>query len=119
MWKPRNKWQLQTKGGCENSSSGGGSSSDSRIVIRGTVTMDANNPFKFEPIAPNLEPEQLLLADVIAIHAPTSSAIRDYVYAVKADDALAFYLNTNTFGKLLYVPLAGTVEVDGSGEKPK
>ena len=30
MWKPRNKWQLQTKGGCE--SSGGGSSSKPMVI---------------------------------------------------------------------------------------
>lgn len=36
MWKPRNKWQLQTKGGCESSSSGG--SGGSGIAILNFVT---------------------------------------------------------------------------------
>lgn len=50
MWKPRNKWQLQTKGGCE--SSGGGSSELPQVIIvsTGTTITDFNADPKVQKI---------------------------------------------------------------------
>lgn len=111
MWKPRNKWQLQTKGGCESSE--GGSSSDSRIVIRGTVNQDGT--YKFEPIEPNLVGYKLVLADVIVIDDAAATASRGPVSQCRFDDA-GYYLLTTKLSKssLIYDPSTGAVSEDSS-----
>jgi len=112
MWKPRNKWQLQTKGGCESS---GGSSSDSSIVIRGTV--QEGDTIKFEPIAPNLTPEQLVLADVITINATEGMVSRSLVSQVMLD-ALGYRLAVSQVGTLIYDPSTGAISsFEGTGRK--
>lgn len=109
MWKPRNKWQLQTKGGCESSE--GGSSSDSRIVIRGTVKADGTD--EYEPIEPNLDGYQLVLADMIVIDASAGTVSRSPVSQCRLD-ATGYYLTTENNGTLIYDPSTGAVSEDSS-----
>ncbi len=112
MWKPRNKWQLQTKGGCD--SNGGGSSSDSRIVIRGTKNQDGT--FEFESIAPDLDGDRLLLADVIVKEAANPNTFeRNYVDRI-VTGGLIYTLNTYSFGPLSYDPLTGAVSMSGGSK---
>lgn len=110
MRKPRNKWQLQTKGGCESSE--GGSSSDSRIVIRGTVKADGT--VEYEPIEPNLDVHQLVLADVIVIDASAGTVSRSLVSQCRLDDVGYYVLTTNLTGTLIYDPSTGAVSEDSS-----
>jgi hypothetical protein len=80
-------------------------------VIRGTVNQDGT--CKFEPIEPNLDGYQLVLADVIAINATAAMVSRGLVSQCRLD-AEGYLLTTNLSESfLIYDPSTGAVSSSG------